>query len=102
MLGVIRDRAHILVAARKGDTAEFFGVSNRTVLPHLIPNRIGIGDPDRIEVVEIVVQIELRCVGTHWSTAPQFLERARDSWLLQAKPCLPSPLARVRAAARAR
>ena len=53
MLGVVGDRAHVLVARGQVDAHEAVGVRDRTLLPQFVPDRVRVLDPARIEVVEI-------------------------------------------------
>ena len=53
MLGIEGDRAHVLVPRNEIYTHVPIGMSNRTFLPQLVPDRIRIVDPSRIQVVEI-------------------------------------------------
>src|SRR5205814_6776366 len=53
VLGVVRYGAHLLVPARKICAHEPVGMRDRAFLPKLIPDRIGVFDPPRIEMIEI-------------------------------------------------
>ena len=53
MLGVVGDRAHVLVARGEVDAHEAVGMGDGARLAHLLPDREGVVDPARIEMIEI-------------------------------------------------
>src|SRR5205085_8068305 len=65
ILGVVGDRTHILVARGKIDAAEPLGVRNRTLVAQLLPDRIRVLDPARIEVVEVSGPVASRRARAH-------------------------------------
>ena len=67
MLGIEGDRAHVLVPRNEIYTHVPIGMSNRTFLLQLVPDRIRIVDPRRIEVVEIIGPVDNRRARTHVS-----------------------------------
>jgi hypothetical protein len=67
MLGIVGDRAHVLVPRKEIDAHEPIGMSNRTFLPQLVSDRIRIVDPSRIQVVEITGPVGNGTARTHVS-----------------------------------
>ena len=53
MLGVVGDRAHVLVARGEIDAHEAVGMGDRAPLAHLVPDRERVVDPARIEMIEV-------------------------------------------------
>ena len=53
MLGIVGDGAHVLIARRQVDALEALGVRDRAFLPQLVPDREGVLDPVRVEVVPV-------------------------------------------------
>ena len=53
VLGVVGDGAHVLVARGEIDAHEAVGVGDRARLAQLVPDREGVVDPARIEMIEI-------------------------------------------------
>src|SRR5260370_33131407 len=67
MLGVVGDGANVLVAAGKIHALEAVGMRERAARAQLVPNRIGVLDPARVEVIEIAFPIVDRRPGAHQS-----------------------------------
>src|ERR1043165_8703512 len=65
MLGVVGARAHVLVARREIDAAEALGVRDRALFAQLVPDRIRILDPARIEMIEVTRPVIHRRARAH-------------------------------------
>src|SRR5436190_1323718 len=69
MLGVVGDRAHVLIARGEIDAAEALGVRDRACLAQLLPDRIRVLDPARIEMIEIGAPVVHRRARAHVSSS---------------------------------
>ena len=73
VLGVVGDGADVLIAARKISAHEPLGMGDRAFLPQLVPDRIRIFTPARIEMVEVRFPIGRRRPFAH-RPLPSFLD----------------------------
>src|SRR5207247_1999862 len=102
MLGVVGNGANVFVAGREIHAQEPVGMRDRAALAQLVPDRIGVFDPARVEVVEIAFPIAHRGPFAHqacssitsMASSGQF---ARASHALSSRPAgtLPSPISRA-------
>src|SRR5258708_393992 len=87
MLSVVGNRSDVLIARRKINPVEPIGVSDRTCLAQLAPDRMGILCPARVKMVEIPCPVGNRSALVHMVTFPRSRWRIRDNWPWPYGPC---------------